>query len=57
MSGSSRGSFLTGESYDASNFYPIYDTGNADLSIEQTKSTSTSFQNRLVNVFMKRKHY
>lgn len=57
VSGSSRGAFLTGESYDASNFYPIYDSGNADLVIEITKSIASGFQSRLTNVFMKRKHY
>lgn len=57
VGGSSRGAFLTGESYDASNFYPIYDTGNADMMLDLTKAKSTGFQSRLTNVFMKRKHY
>ena len=57
VGGSSRGGFLTGESYDASNFYPIYDTGNADMMLDLTKAKSSGFQSRLTNVFMKRKHY
>ena len=57
VSGSARGGFFTGESFDASNFYPIYDSGNADLVIEITKSISSGFASRLTNIFMKRKHY
>ncbi len=57
VSGASRGGFLTGESNNASNFYPIYDSGNADLVVDLTKSISSGFQSRLTNVFMKRKHY
>ena len=57
VSGSSRGGFLTGESYDASNFYHLYDSGNADLVLDLTKATHSGFQSRLTNCFMKRKHY
>ena len=57
VSGSSRGGFLTGESYNSTNFYPIYDSGNADMMVDLTKATSSGFQSRLTNVFMKRKHY
>ncbi len=57
VSGSTRGGFLTGESYDSSFFYHLYDSGNADLVLELTKATSSGFQSRLTNCFMKRKHY
>ena len=57
VSGSGRGAFLTGESLDSSNFYQIYDSGNNDMCLELTKATSSGFQSRLTNVFMKRKHY
>ena len=57
VGGSSRGAFFTGESYDALNFYPIYDSGNPDMMLDLTKSISSGFQSRLCNIFMKRKHY
>ena len=57
VSGSTRGAFLTGESFDASNFYNLYDSGNADLVLDLTKATNSGFHSRLTNCFMKRKHY
>lgn len=57
VSGSTRGGFLTGESYDASFFYHLYDSGNADLVLELTKAKDSGFQSRLTNCFMKRRHY
>jgi len=57
ISGSTRGGFMTGESYDASNLYILYDSGNADLAVDLTKATNSGFHSRLTNCFMKRKHY
>tara|TARA_R110002012_G_scaffold266382_2_gene449914 strand:+ start:72 stop:875 length:804 start_codon:yes stop_codon:yes gene_type:complete len=57
VSGSTRGAFLTGESFDASSFYILYDSNNADLVLDLTKATNSGFHSRLTNCFMKRKHY
>jgi len=52
-----RGSFLTGESCSSTLYYPIYDSGNNDMLLDFSKSTSSGFQDVIVNVFIKRKHY
>ncbi|QDP68176.1 MAG: hypothetical protein Unbinned1473contig1000_54 [Prokaryotic dsDNA virus sp.] len=57
VSGSTRGGFMTGESYDTSNLYILYDSGNADLAVDLTKAKNSGFHSRLTNCFMKRKHY
>ena len=52
-----RGSFLTGESRSSTLYYPIYDSGNNDMVVDTSKATSSGFQDVIVNVFIKRKHY
>jgi len=52
-----RGSFLTGESRSSTLYYPIYDSGNNDMIVDASKSTTSRFQDVIVNVFIKRKHY
>lgn len=53
VSGDARGGFITGESYDASDFYLLYDSGNPDICLELTKAVNSGFQSRLSNFFMK----
>tara|TARA_R110000751_G_scaffold88112_5_gene174325 strand:- start:1762 stop:2601 length:840 start_codon:yes stop_codon:yes gene_type:complete len=55
--GASRGTIITGESVDSSNFLPFYDSSNADVVIGLGKAGSSSFVYRIANCFIKRKHY
>lgn len=50
-----RGSFLLGESASATSYYSIYDSGNDDMMVDVSKSTSSGFQDVIVNIFIKRK--
>jgi hypothetical protein len=51
-----RGSFLTGENSTATLYYSFYDSGNNDMMVDVSKATSTSFQDVIVNIFLKRKN-
>ena len=55
--GATRGTFITGESVDSSNFLPFYDSSNGDVVIALGKAGSSSFVYRIANCFIKRKHY
>jgi hypothetical protein len=37
-------------------YYSFYDSGNNDMMVDVSKATSTSFQDVIVNIFLKRKN-
>lgn len=57
LGGTTRGTFLTGESAHSTILQVIYDTSNYDLVRQSSKTPSTGFIHRTTNIFMKRKHY
>lgn len=52
-----RGSFLTGENCTSTLYYNINDSGNNDMMVDVSKSTTTGFADVITNIFIKRKHY
>ena len=57
LGGTTRGTFLTGESSSSAGLQTIYDTSNFDVVRASSKTPSNGFIHRTTNVFMKRKHY
>ena len=57
LGGTTRGTFLTGESAHSTILQVIYDTSNYDLVRQSNKTPSAGFIHRTTNIFMKRKHY
>jgi hypothetical protein len=52
-----RGSFLTGENASSTLYYNINDSGNDDMMLDISKTTSSGFSDVITNIFIKRKHY